>query len=61
MRTFLILALLLAFAVSINAAEAKDAWDVLDQAAGSVQAPADWAAEHDHYLYGSPKRGKEGQ
>ena len=38
-----------------------NAWDVLDQAAGSVQAPADWTAEHDHYLYGSPKRGGAGR
>ena len=32
------------------------AWDVLDGLAGSVAAPPDWAAEHDHYLYGTPKR-----
>jgi hypothetical protein len=23
---------------------------------GSVDAPPDWSAEHDHYLYGTPKR-----
>ena len=23
---------------------------------GSVTMPADWALEHDHYLYGTPKR-----
>jgi hypothetical protein len=38
-----------------------NAWDVLDQVAGSVQAPADWTAEHDHYLYGRPKRGGTGR
>jgi hypothetical protein len=32
------------------------AWEVLDSLAGSVAAPPDWAAEHDHYLYGAPKR-----
>ena len=30
--------------------------DVLRELAGSVEAPADWSAEHDHYLYGTPKR-----
>lgn len=23
---------------------------------GSVEGPADWAAEHDHYIHGTPKR-----
>lgn len=32
-----------------------DAWDVLEQLAGSVEAPEDWSAEHNHYLYGTPK------
>ncbi len=31
-------------------------WDVLDSLAGSVAAQPDWAEEHDHYLYGTPKR-----
>ena len=34
----------------------EDAWDVLDALAGTVDAPTDWAAEHDHYLYDTPKR-----
>lgn len=34
----------------------EDAWDVLDRLAGTVHAPPDWALEHDHYLYGTPKR-----
>jgi hypothetical protein len=34
----------------------RDAWDVLEALGGSVEAPLDWAAEHDHYLYGAPKR-----
>ncbi len=35
----------------------ESAWDVLDRMIGSVKAPPDWSAEHDHYLYGTPKRG----
>lgn len=31
-------------------------WDLLEHAAGTVEMPADWAGEHDHYLYGTPKR-----
>jgi hypothetical protein len=33
-----------------------NAWDVLEQLIGAVEAPADWANEHDHYLSGAPKR-----
>ncbi len=33
-----------------------DAWSVLERFAGTVDAPADWSEEHDHYLYGTPKR-----
>jgi hypothetical protein len=33
-----------------------DALAVLEKLMGTVQAPSDWAAEHDHYLYGTPKR-----
>ena len=35
---------------------AKDAWDVLEHFAGTVDAPTDWSTEHDHYLYGTSKR-----
>ncbi len=40
-----------------NYAEPKpaNAWDTLDKMAGSIAAPTDWAAEHDHYLYGTAK------
>jgi hypothetical protein len=34
----------------------ETAWDLLEAAAGSISAPADWSTEHDHYLYGTPKR-----
>jgi hypothetical protein len=37
----------------------KTAWDVLDRLAGSIEGPGDWAAEHDHYLYGTPKRSED--
>ena len=33
-----------------------DALSVLENLTGTVEAPADWAAEHDHYLYRTPKR-----
>lgn len=33
-----------------------DALAFLEQLIGSVEGPSDWASEHDHYLYGSPKR-----
>ena len=33
-----------------------NAWDVLESLTGTVEAPTDWSAEHDHYLYGTPKR-----
>jgi len=33
-----------------------DALSVLESLAGSIIAPADWATQHDHYLYGTPKR-----
>jgi hypothetical protein len=33
-----------------------NAWDVLEKLTGSITAPEDWAAEHDHYLYGTSKR-----
>ncbi|MBD2330081.1 hypothetical protein [Alkalinema sp. FACHB-956] len=34
---------------------AGNAWDVLESLTGTVEAPADWSAEHDHYLYDTPK------
>lgn len=36
----------------------SNAWDVLESLTGTVEAPTDWSAEHDHYLYGTPKRQK---
>jgi hypothetical protein len=42
-----------------NVAGFSDAWGVLDRLTGTVDGPEDWAQEHDHYLYGSPKRNKK--
>jgi len=33
-----------------------DAWNLLETLVGALEAPSDWASEHDHYLYGTPKR-----
>jgi len=35
--------------------ESGNAWDVLESLTGTIEAPTDWSAEHDHYLYGTPK------
>ena len=35
---------------------AWDLWSELDPLRGTLEAPADWAREHDHYLYGSRRR-----
>ena len=31
-------------------------WDTIEKLVGTVPGPEDWAAEHDHYLRGTPKR-----
>ena len=36
----------------------QNLWDVLEDLTGKVEGPEDWSQEHDHYLYGTPKRGK---
>ena len=38
------------------AAEGASMWDYLREVAGTVNAPEDWSAEHDHYIHGTPKR-----
>ena len=40
----------------VPAAEGPSAWDLLEQLTGTVEGPEDGAVEHDHYLYGTPKR-----
>jgi len=41
------------------AAPAPSIWDYFESVAGSVEAPRDWADEHDHYIHGTPKRRQE--
>ena len=36
----------------------RDAWETLEVLTGVIEGPEDWATEHDHYLYGTPKRGQ---
>ena len=31
-------------------------WKAIAALAGTVEMPPDWSLEHDHYLYGTPKR-----
>jgi hypothetical protein len=42
------------------AAKAKSVWQVLDEYTGKIDGPEDWSLEHDHYLYGTPKRYSKG-
>ncbi len=42
-----------------NNSSTADVWDVLEDLAGTVDAPDDWASQHDHYLYGTPKHQPE--
>ena len=32
------------------------AWAILESLIGTYDGPADWSEEHDHYLYGWPKK-----
>jgi hypothetical protein len=45
--------------VPADSSEEGSVWDLLETLAGTVDAPSDWSAEHDHYLYGTPKRYSE--
>jgi hypothetical protein len=33
----------------------EDPFKYLLKHAGTIEGPADWSVEHDHYLYGTPK------
>ena len=37
------------------------AWAVLKSMTGTLEGPADWSQELDHYLYGTPKRGESSE
>ena len=39
-----------------NGHPSGNVWDTLERQIGTVDAPPDWSAEHDHYLYGTPRR-----
>ncbi|AFZ15327.1 hypothetical protein Cri9333_4546 [Crinalium epipsammum PCC 9333] len=39
--------------------QSGDAWDVLENLAGTIEAPEDWSSEHNHYLYGTNKQHSE--
>jgi hypothetical protein len=51
---------LLLWGVASHASDSQDlsvsGLGFLDQLIGTVEAPEDWAAEHDHYLYGTPRK-----
>lgn len=47
------------YVITVEPVPAADAWDVLEKLAGTITAPPDWSSEHDHYLYGTPKRQDE--
>jgi hypothetical protein len=33
-----------------------DPWDIIEGLVGTIDGPTDWSSQHDHYLYGTPKR-----
>jgi hypothetical protein len=33
-----------------------NAWDVLESMIGIYDGPTDWSTQHDHYIYGTPKK-----
>lgn len=45
-----------AAAVSTRSEGTLDLFDRLEAETGLIDGPIDWAAEHDHYLYGAAKR-----
>jgi hypothetical protein len=45
----------LTFIQTLRPTPETNAWDVLESLTGTVEAPADWSSNHDHYLYGTPK------
>ncbi|MEH2363676.1 hypothetical protein [Nostoc sp.] len=42
--------------INSSKTKAADVWDVLEDLTGTVDAPEDWASQHDHYLYGTPNK-----
>ncbi|VVB55042.1 Uncharacterised protein [uncultured archaeon] len=49
------------YLVTIERREEKgqqNLWETLNKFSGKADGPEDWSKEHDHYLYGVPKRKK---
>lgn len=36
--------------------ESSEPWDIIEGLIGTLDGPQDWSSQHDHYLYGTPKR-----
>ena len=36
--------------------EKEDAYSILEKMTGSIEAPADWSINHNHYLYGTSRK-----
>ena len=47
------------YVITIEQDNQANVWDLLEIMSGTVDAPTDWASEHDHYLYGTPKNIEE--
>jgi hypothetical protein len=45
-----------ASAPAASADSALDLFDRLEATSGLIEGPTDWSSEHDHYLYGAPKK-----
>ena len=45
-----------AVAPASESTDSVDIFDRLEAQTGLVDGPTDWAAEHDHYLYGASKK-----
>lgn len=43
-------------AVQSLSPEFGDPWDIIEGLTGTIDGPTDWSSQHNHYLYGTPKR-----
>ncbi|MBI2485495.1 MAG: hypothetical protein HYW01_00750 [Deltaproteobacteria bacterium] len=39
-----------------NKSKSIGLWNLLEELTGTIKGPRDWSVEHDHYIYGTPKR-----
>ena len=46
---------------TVSDEDGSRAWAVLRSMTGTLEGPADWSQELDHYLYGTPKRGESSE